>query len=74
MRIIEMYTSMTYYPDYDQLAQRMSKDSSSFAHHLGELYIVSDSKNKKKILENFREYFTRFMTEDEQVKYSYNGA
>ena len=69
-----MYTSMTYYPDYDQLAQRMSKDSSSFAHHLGELYIVSDSKNKKKILENFREYFTRFMTEEEQIKYSFNGA
>ena len=69
-----MYTSMTYHPDYNELAQRMTKDSSSFAHHLGELYIVSDSKNKKKILENFREYFTRFMTEEEQIKYSFNGA
>ena len=65
---------MTYQIDFESLAQRMSKDSSSFAHHLGELYIVADSKNKKKILENFREYFTRFMTEDEQVKYSFNGA
>ena len=69
-----MYTSITYQIDFESLAQRMIKDQSSFAHHLGELYIVSDSKNKKKILENFREYFTRFMTEDEQVKYSYNGA
>ena len=69
-----MYTSMTYQIDFESLAQRMIKDQSSFAHHLGELYIVSDSKNKKKILENFREYFTRFMTEDEQVKYSFNGA
>ena len=69
-----MYTSMHYHIDFESLAQRMIKDNSSFAHHLGELYIVSDSKNKKKILENFREYFTRFMTEDEQVKYSYNGA
>jgi len=69
-----MYTSMTYQIDFESLAQRMSKDSSSFAHHLGELYIVSDSKNKKKILENFREYFMRFMTEDEQIKYSFNGA
>ena len=69
-----MYTSMTYQIDFESLAQRMIKDNSSFAHHLGELYIVSDSKNKKKILENFREYFTRFMTEDEQVKYSFNGA
>ena len=69
-----MYTSMTYYPDYNELAQRISKDTSSFAHHLGELYIVSDSNNKKKILENFKEYFTRFMTEDEQIKFSYNGA
>ena len=69
-----MYTSMTYQIDFESLAQRMIKDQSSFAHHLGELYIVSDSKNKKIILENFREYFTRFMTEDEQVKYSFNGA
>ena len=69
-----MYTSPFYQIDFESLAQRMIKDNSSFAHHLGELYIVSDSKNKKKILENFREYFTRFMTEDEQVKYSYNGA
>ena len=69
-----MYTSMTYYPDYNELAQRMSKDTSSFAHHLGELYMVSDSKNKKKILENFREYFQRFMTEEEQIKFSFNGA
>ena len=69
-----MYTSMHYQIDFESLAQRMIKDQSSFAHHLGELYIVSDSKNKKKILENFREYFTRFMTEDEQVKYSFNGA
>jgi len=69
-----MYTSMHYHIDFESLAQRMIKDQSSFAHHLGELYIVSDSKNKKKILENFREYFTRFMTEDEQVKYSFNGA
>ena len=65
---------MTYQIDFESLAQRMIKDQSSFAHHLGELYIVSDSKNKKKILENFKEYFQRFMTEDEQVKYSYNGA
>ena len=65
---------MHYHIDFESLAQRMIKDQSSFAHHLGELYIVSDSKNKKKILENFREYFTRFMTEDEQVKYSFNGA
>ena len=69
-----MYTSMHYHIDFESLAQRMIKDSSSFAHHLGELYIVSDSKNKKKILENFREYFMRFMTEDEQIKYSFNGA
>ena len=69
-----MYTSPFYQIDFESLAQRMIKDQSSFAHHLGELYIVSDSKNKKKILENFREYFTRFMTEDEQIKYSYNGA
>ena len=69
-----MYTSMTYQIDFESLAQRMVKDNSSFAHHLGELYIVADNKNKKKILENFREYFTRFMTEDEQVKYSFNGA
>ena len=69
-----MYTSMTYQIDFESLAQRMIKDQSSFAHHLGELYIVSDSKNKKKILENFKEYFQRFMTEDEQIKYSYNGA
>ena len=69
-----MYTSMHYHIDFESLAQRMIKDQSSFAHHLGELYIVSDSKNKKKILENFKEYFQRFMTEDEQVKYSYNGA
>ena len=69
-----MYTSPFYQIDFESLAQRMRKDNSSFAHHLGELYIVSDSKNKKKILENFREYFTRFMTEDEQVKYSFNGA
>ena len=69
-----MYTSPFYQIDFESLAQRMTKDSSSFAHHLGELYIVSDSKNKKKILENFKEYFTRFMTEDEQIKYSYNGA
>ena len=69
-----MYTSMHYQIDFESLAHRMIKDSSSFAHHLGELYIVADSKNKKKILENFREYFTRFMTEDEQVKYSFNGA
>ena len=69
-----MYTSMHYHIDFESLAQRMIKDQSSFAHHLGELYIVSDSKNKKKILENFREYFTRFMTEDEQIKYSFNGA
>ena len=69
-----MYTSMTYHIDFESLAHRMIKDQSSFAHHLGELYIVADSKNKKKILENFKEYFTRFMTEDEQIKYSYNGA
>ena len=69
-----MYTSPFYHIDFESLAQRMIKDSSSFAHHLGELYIVADSKNKKKILEGFKEYFTRFMTEDEQVKYSYNGA
>ena len=69
-----MYSSPFYQIDFESLAQRMIKDQSSFAHHLGELYIVSDSKNKKKILENFKEYFTRFMTEDEQVKYSYNGA
>jgi hypothetical protein len=69
-----MYQSMTYYPDYEQLAKRMSQDSSSFAHHLGELYLASDQKNKKKILEGFREYFQRFMTEEEQVKYSFNGA
>ena len=69
-----MYTSPFYQIDFESLAQRMIKDQSSFAHHLGELYIVSDSKNKKKILENFKEYFTRFMTEDEQIKYSYNGA
>ena len=69
-----MYTSPFYQIDFESLAQRMIKDQSSFAHHLGELYIVSDSKNKKKILENFKEYFTRFMTEDEQVKYSFNGA
>ena len=69
-----MYTSPFYQIDFESLAQRMIKDNSSFAHHLGELYIVSDSKNKKKILENFREYFTRFMTEDEQIKYSFNGA
>ena len=69
-----MYTSMTYQIDFESLAQRMIKDNSSFAHHLGELYIVSDSKNKKKILDNFKEYFTRFMTEDEQIKYSFNGA
>jgi len=65
---------MTYYPDYEQLAKRMSKDSSSFAHHLGELYLVSDQKNKKKTLDGFKEYFLRFMTEEEQVKYSFNGA
>jgi len=69
-----MYTSMHYHIDFESLAQRMIKDNSSFAHYLGELYIVADSKNKKKILENFREYFTRFMTEDEQIKYSFNGA
>jgi len=69
-----MYTSPFYQIDFESLAQRMIKDSSSFAHHLGELYIVSDNKNKKKILEGFKEYFTRFMTEDEQIKYSYNGA
>ncbi len=69
-----MYTSMAYQIDFESLAQRMIKDQSSFAHHLGELYIVSDSKNKKKILEGFKEYFTRFMTEDEQIKYSFNGA
>ena len=65
---------MTYYPDYNELAQRMAKDQSSFAHHLGELYLVSDQKNKKKILEGFREYFQRFMTEEEQIKFSFNGA
>ena len=65
---------MHYQIDFESLAQRMIKDQSSFAHHLGELYIVSDSKNKKKILEGFKEYFTRFMTEDEQIKYSFNGA
>ena len=69
-----MYTSMTYQIDFESLAQRMIKDQSSFAHHLGELYIVADSKNKKKILEGFKEYFMRFMTEDEQIKYSFNGA
>ena len=69
-----MYTSMHYQIDFESLAQRMIKDQSSFAHHLGKLYIVADNKNKKKILENFREYFTRFMTEDEQIKYSFNGA
>jgi hypothetical protein len=69
-----MYTSPFYQIDFESLAHRMTKDDSSFAHHLGELYIVSDSKNKKKILEGFKEYFTRFMTEEEQVKYSYNGA
>ena len=65
---------MTYQIDFESLAQRMIKDQSSFAHHLGELYIVADSKNKKKILEGFKEYFMRFMTEDEQIKYSFNGA
>ena len=69
-----MFTSITYYPDYNELAQRMAKDQSSFAHHLGELYIVSDQKNKKKILEGFKEYFLRFMTEEEQIKFSFNGA
>ena len=69
-----MYTSMHYQIDFESLAQRMIKDQSSFAHHLGELYIVADSKNKKKILEGFKEYFMRFMTEDEQIKYSFNGA
>lgn len=69
-----MFTSMTYYPDYDELATRMANDTSKFAHHLGELYIVSDQKNKKKILEGFKEYFQRFMTEEEQIKYSFNGA
>ena len=69
-----MYTSPFYQIDFESLAHRMIKDQSSFAHHLGELYIVADSKNKKKILEGFKEYFTRFMTEDEQIKYSYNGA
>ena len=69
-----MYSSPFYQIDFESLAQRMIKDNSSFAHHLGELYIVSDSKNKKKILEGFKEYFMRFMTEDEQVKYSFNGA
>jgi len=69
-----MYTSPFYQIDFESLAQRMTKDSSSFAHHLGELYIVSDNKNKKKILEGFKEYFMRFMTEDEQIKFSYNGA
>ena len=48
---------MTYQIDFESLAQRMIKDQSSFAHHLGELYIVADSKNKKKILEGFKEYF-----------------
>jgi len=65
---------MTYYPDYNELAQRMAKDQFSFAHHLGELYMVSDSKNKKKILEGFKEYFQRFMTEEEHIKFSFNGA
>ena len=69
-----MYKSMTYYPDYEQLAQRMSKDSSNFAHHLGELYIVSDPKNRLKIKEAFWETFHRFMTEEEQIKFSFNGA
>lgn len=69
-----MYTSPFYQIDFESLAQRMTKDSSSFAHHLGELYIVSDNTNKKKILEGFKEYFMRFMTEDEQIKFSYNGA
>ena len=69
-----MYSSPFYQIDFERLAHRMIKDQSSFAHQLGELYIVSDSKNKRKILEGFKEYFTRFMTEDEQVKYSYNGA
>jgi uncharacterized protein YyaL (SSP411 family) len=65
---------MTYYLDYNELAQRMAKDQSSFAHHLGELYMVSDQKNKKKILEGFKEYFQRFMTEEEHIKFSFNGA
>jgi hypothetical protein len=69
-----MYQSMTYFPDYENLAKRMAKDSSSFAHHLGELYLVSDQKNKKKILEGFKHYFQMFMTEEEQVKFSFNGA
>jgi hypothetical protein len=69
-----MYSSPFYHIDFLSLAQRMTKDQSSFAHHLGELYIVSDSKNKKKILEGFKEYFMRFMTENEQIKFSYNGA
>jgi hypothetical protein len=69
-----MYSSPYYQIDFASLAKRMTKDSSSFAHHLGELYIVSDGKNKKKILEGFKEYFLKFMTEEEQVKYSFNGA
>ena len=42
-----MYTSMHYHIDFESLAQRMIKDQSSFAHHLGELYIVSDSKRSE---------------------------
>ena len=65
---------MIYRPNYEELAKRMSKDSSDFAHHLGELYIVSDPTNRLKIKETFWETFHRFMTEEEQIKYSFNGA
>ena len=69
-----MYQSMTYRPNYEELAKRMAKDSSDFAHYLGELYIVSDPKNRTKIKEVFWENFHRFMTEEERIKYSFNGA
>jgi len=69
-----MYQSMTYRPNYEELAKRMAKDSSNFAHYLGELYIVSDPKNRLKIKEAFWENFHRFMTEEERIKYSFNGA
>lgn len=69
-----MYQSMTYQPNYEELAKRMASNSSDFAHHLGELYIVSDHKNRIKIKEAFWETFHKFMTEEEQIKYSFNGA
>ena len=65
---------MIFRPNYEDLAKRMAKDSSNFAHYLGELYIVSDPKNRTKIKEVFWENFHRFMTEEERIKYSFNGA